>query len=98
MAIVAANTGVIPHQARTYDFVFEYLVPILIPLFLLQGDMRRIIEGIRTTVAFILASFGTVLGVLLAVSLLDLSAFAIDPTGKTQPLPVCSPPPTSAAR
>ena len=73
MAIVAANTGVIPHQARTYDFVFEYLVPILIPLFLLQGDVRRIIrEASRTTVAFILASIGTVLGVLLAVSLLDL--------------------------
>jgi uncharacterized membrane protein len=88
MAIVAANTGVIPHQARTYDFVFEYLVPILIPLFLLQGDMRRIIrEASRTMVAFILASFGTVLGVLLAVSLLDLNALAegaaIDPTRKS---------------
>ena len=88
MAIVAANIGVIPHQARTYDFVFEYLVPILIPLFLLQGDVRRIIkEASRTTVAFLLASLGTVLGVLLAVSLLDLNVLAgdaaIDPTRKS---------------
>ena len=40
MAIVAANVGLIPHQAPTYDFVFTYLVPVLIPLFLLQGDAR----------------------------------------------------------
>ena len=42
MAIAAANLGIIPHQAPTYDFVFEYLVPVLIPLFLLQGDIRFI--------------------------------------------------------
>ena len=36
MAIVAANVGLIPHQAPTYGFVFTYLVPVLIPLFLLQ--------------------------------------------------------------
>ena len=33
MAIVAANAGLIPHQAPAYDFVFTYLVPVLIPLF-----------------------------------------------------------------
>ena len=36
MAIVAANVGIIPHQAPAYEFVFTYLVPVLIPLFLLQ--------------------------------------------------------------
>ena len=77
MAIVAANVGVIPHQAPTYDFVFTYLVPVLIPLFLLQGDVRRLLrEASRTTLAFMVASVGTVTGVLLAVSLLDLSALA----------------------
>ena len=88
MAIAAANIGVIPHQARAYDFVFQYLVPVLIPLFLLQGDMRRLIkEASRTTLAFLIASLGTVLGVLLAVWLLDLSALAggaaIDPARKS---------------
>ena len=53
MAIVAANTGIIPHQAPTYDFVFLYLVPVLIPLFLLQGDIRRLLrEASRTALAF----------------------------------------------
>ena len=56
MAIAAANIGVIPHQARAYDFVFQYLVPVLIPLFLLQGDMRRLVkEASRTTLAFLIA-------------------------------------------
>ena len=77
MAIVAANAGLIPHQAPAYDFVFTYLVPVLIPLFLLQGDVRRLLrEASRTTLAFIVASAGTVAGVLLAISLLDLSAVA----------------------
>ena len=77
MAIVAANAGLIPHQALAYDFVFTYLVPVLIPLFLLQGDVRRLLrEASRTTLAFIVASAGTVAGVLLAISLLDLSALA----------------------
>jgi uncharacterized membrane protein len=78
LSILSANLGVIPHQALTYDFVFQYLVPILIPLFLLQGDVRRLLrEAYRTTAAFMIAAAGTVLGVLAAISLLDLGAVAI---------------------
>ena len=77
MAIVTANVGVIPHQAPAYDFVFTYLVPVLIPLFLLQGDVRRLLrEASRTTLAFMVASVGTVAGVLLAISILDISMLA----------------------
>ena len=77
MAIVAANVGIIPHQAPAYEFVFTYLVPVLIPLFLLQGDVRRLLrEASRTALAFMVASAGTVAGVLLAISLLDLSTLA----------------------
>ncbi|MGA0335958.1 MAG: DUF819 family protein [Luminiphilus sp.] len=79
LSVLAANLGVIPHQAQTYDFVFEYLVPILIPLFLLQGDIRRLFrEAYRTLAAFMIASAGTVLGVLAAVAVLDVSAVAVD--------------------
>ena len=76
-AIAAANIGLIPHQSPTYDFVFTFVVPILIPLFLLQADLRRVFrEAARTTFAFLIASAGTVLGVLVAVSVLDLSQLA----------------------
>jgi uncharacterized membrane protein len=42
LAIAAANLGLIPHDAPAYSFVFTYLVPVLIPLFLFQADLRKI--------------------------------------------------------
>ena len=76
-AIAAANLRLIPHSAPAYSFVFSYVVPVLIPLFLFQADLRRIVfETGRTTLAFLLATTGTVAGVVLAVSLLDLGGLA----------------------
>lgn len=76
-AIVAANLGIIPHQAAAYDFVFTYFVPVLIPLFLFKADLRRIFfETTRTTIAFLVAALGTVLGVLVAIWILDLGGLA----------------------
>lgn len=74
-AIIAANVNIIPHEAPAYDFVFEYFVPVLIPLFLFKADLRRLFfETTRLTMAFLLASAGTVSGVIVAVLLLDLSS------------------------
>jgi uncharacterized membrane protein len=74
-AIVAANLKLIPHNAPAYDFVFSYFVPILIPMFLFQADLKRIFfEATRTTAAFLLASVGTVAGVTIAALALDLSS------------------------
>lgn len=76
-AIAAANLGLIPHAAPAFDFVFSYFVPILIPLFLFKANLRRMMfETTRMTGAFLLASAGTVIGVIVAVSLLDLGALA----------------------
>lgn len=73
-AIAAANLGLIPHAAPVYGFVFTYVVPLLVPLFLFQANLRRIFfDTTRTTLAFLLASAGTVAGVTVAVLLLDLS-------------------------
>jgi len=83
-AIAAANLQLIPHSAPAFDFVFGYFVPVLIPLFLFKANLRHMLfETTRMTGAFLIASLGTVIGVLVAVSLLDLSALApaadIDP-------------------
>ena len=76
-SIVAANIGLIPHSAQAYDFVFSYFVPILIPLFLFKADLRHMFfETTRMTIAFFIAAFGTVAGVIVAVGFLDLSALA----------------------
>jgi uncharacterized membrane protein len=83
-AIVAANLGIIPHSAPTYDFIFTFLVPMLIPLFLFQADLRRLWrEASRTTLAFLVATIGTVAGIVVAATLLDLSTL-----GSGAPMPV----------
>ena len=89
LAIAAANLGLIPHEAPAYSFVFSYLVPVLIPLFLFQADLRKILfESTRMTAAFLLASLGTVVGVTIAALTLDLgnlgSAVAF-PDGQREP-------------
>ena len=74
LAITAANLGIIPHSAPAYGFIFSYVVPLLIPLFLFQADVRRLArEASRTSLAFLVAALGTVAGVIVAALLLDLS-------------------------
>ncbi len=74
LAIAAANLGIIPHSAPAYGFIFSYVVPLLIPLFLFQADVRRLArEASRTSLAFLVAALGTVAGVIVAALLLDLS-------------------------
>jgi uncharacterized membrane protein len=73
-AIIAANVGLIPMSAPAYGFVFKYIVPMLVPLFLFTADLRKILFGAsRMTFAFLLASIGTVAGVTLAVLIFDFS-------------------------
>lgn len=73
-AIAAANLHIIPHDAPAYGFIFRYIVPVLIPLFLFQADLRRLMrEASRTTLAFGIAAAGTVAGVVAAAVILDLS-------------------------
>ena len=84
VAIAAANLRLIPHSAPAFDFVFSYFVPVLIPLFLFKANLRRMLfETTRMTIAFLIASAGTIIGVIIAVGLLDLSSLApaadIDP-------------------
>ena len=76
-AIATANLRLIPHAAPAYDFVFSYFVPVLIPLFLFKANLRHMLfETTRMTMAFLVASAGTIAGVIIAVGLLDLSALA----------------------
>jgi len=83
-SIAAANLRLIPHSAPAFDFVFTYFVPVLIPLFLFKANLRHMLfETSRMTLAFLVASVGTIVGVIVATSFLDLSVLAanadIDP-------------------
>lgn len=75
LAIVLSNLRVIPSQAPAYDAVWQYLVPVAIPLLLFQADMRQIFsEAGKTLIAFVIGSATVVAGVFVAVALIDLGA------------------------
>ncbi|KKM47280.1 hypothetical protein LCGC14_1558790, partial [marine sediment metagenome] len=73
MGVVLSNLNIIPHKAPVYSVVFSYIVPMLLPLFLMQANIKRILsESGRVGLAFILACAGTVTGVVVASLLFDL--------------------------
>ena len=73
LAIVLANLRIIPTSAPTYDVVWEYLVPIAIPLLLFQADIKRIVrESGPTLIAFIIGSAAVAGGAVVGTSVLDL--------------------------
>jgi uncharacterized membrane protein len=72
-AILLANLRIIPTSAPAYDAVWNYLVPIAIPLLLFGADLRRIArEAGPTLVAFLVGSSAVVAGTFVGVGLLDL--------------------------
>jgi uncharacterized membrane protein len=76
IAIIASNLKLIPSSAPAYDFVWTYFVPLLIPLFLMKADLKKIFfETTRMTMAFLLAAVGTVIGAVIAFSLIDIGAY-----------------------
>ena len=73
LSILLANLRIIPTSAPAYDVVWEYLVPIAIPLLLFEADLRRIIkESGPTLFAFIMGSAAVVAGATIGTALLDL--------------------------
>lgn len=72
-SILLSNLNIIPQQSAAYDVVFSYFVPMLLPLFLIHADVRRILaESGRVGIAFILACSGTIFGVIVGASVVDL--------------------------
>lgn len=84
-AILASNVGLIPQSSPGYSFVFSYFVPVLIPLFLMKADLKKIFfETGRMTGAFALAALGTVIGAVVAFSLVALPDYEIATGGTTR--------------
>ena len=73
LSIILANLRVIPTSAGAYDVVWQYLVPIAIPLLLFEANLRRIIkESGPTLLAFMIGSAAVVAGTVIGTSLVNL--------------------------
>lgn len=75
IALALVNTGIIPAHAVLYDdIVWGYVVPLAIPLLLLQTNIRRIWrETGRLLAIFLIGSVGTVAGAVISCVLLRTS-------------------------
>ena len=75
--MLLSNIGVLPVTASTYETVWSYLVPLAIPLLLLQANLFRIIRDAGPTlIAFLGGAIGTMLGVLAGYWLVPLGEHA----------------------
>ena len=73
LAIALSNLRIVPATAPAYDVVWEYLVPLAIPLLLFEADLRRIVrEAGPTLAAFLIGATGVVAGSVTGTMLLDI--------------------------
>lgn len=71
LAMILSNLKIIPTDAPTYDAVWNYVVPLAIPLLLFNANIKKIWrESGRVMLIFLLSSFGTVVGVFISFMLL----------------------------
>lgn len=69
--MVLSNTGFLPMESASYGIVWDYIIPLTIPLLLMKTDVRRIIrETGRMFWAFHISALGTVIGSVVAVLVL----------------------------
>lgn len=72
LAMLLSNTGIMPAEAPAYDFISTWLVPLALPLLLLQANIVRIArETGKVFLATHLSALGTVLGAFVAVAMLQ---------------------------
>lgn len=66
-ALVLTNLNIIPTDAPTYDIVWNYVVPLAIPLLLMQCNMKKIWkESGKLLLLFSIGSIGTACGAVVA--------------------------------
>jgi len=72
--MILSNVGFLPIESSSYDIIWDYIIPLTIPLLLMKTDIRRIVkETGRMFGAFHISALGTVLGSVVAVTLLHAS-------------------------
>ena len=82
VAMIFGNLGVIPHVAPAYDVVWNFLIPVAVPLLLLKANLRRIIPETGPMLgAFFLGVTGTLIGAVLGLLLLPLGDVGPDLAG-----------------
>ncbi|MBV1934728.1 MAG: DUF819 family protein [Parvibaculaceae bacterium] len=73
VGLTLSNLRIIPFAASFYDVVWSYAVPLAIPLLLFRADLRRILPVAGPMlITFVIATLGTIGGVVAGYHLIDL--------------------------
>ncbi|KAI7731966.1 hypothetical protein M8C21_008978 [Ambrosia artemisiifolia] len=79
LGLAASNIGIIPHEARAYSIVMEFLLPLTIPLMLFRADMRDVIKSTgNLLLAFLIGSVATTVGTLVAYLIVPMRSLGQD--------------------
>ncbi|KAG8381270.1 hypothetical protein BUALT_Bualt06G0105100 [Buddleja alternifolia] len=79
VGLAASNLGIIPHDAPAYSVVFQYLLPLTIPLLLFRADLRQVVRSTGTLLlAFLLGSVATVVGTTVAFLIVPMRSLGQD--------------------
>lgn len=71
--IFLSNLGVIPSAAEVYDKIYNYILPLAIPLVLFEADLARIVrEARRVMIGFLAGAAGTITGGFIALCTISL--------------------------
>ena len=71
--VLLSNFRMTPFSAGSYQFVFQYLVPLAIPLLLFKANLGKIFrESGKVMLTFLCASLGTVIAAVAALYVIDL--------------------------
>ncbi|MDO5017943.1 MAG: DUF819 family protein [Lagierella massiliensis] len=69
--LVLANLKVIPTESPVYDTVWDYVVPLAVPMLLFHADIKKIWKGSgRMLVIYLISGVGTVIGGFIAFAIL----------------------------
>ena len=69
--MVVSSAGILPTESPSYDVVWNYVVPLAIPLLLIKTDVRTMFrESGRLMGAFHISALGTLIGGVVAVAAL----------------------------
>lgn len=75
ISLCLANIGIVPFNSPVYKLVNKVLVPLAVPLFLFDSDLKRVIRDAGSLlIAFMVGALSTVVGTLTAFSLIPLKS------------------------
>ena len=79
ISLVLANVGIIPFKSPVYAFINKYLVPLAVPLFLFDSDIRRVVKDSGSLLmCFMVGAVSTIIGTIATFSLIPLRTLGQD--------------------